>query len=62
MKTHLYDWKPETTLTILKLIKDEKELDQNEISNLIKKLNVFYSIIKYLHTINKFIISYLKKD
>ena len=45
-KRYLYEWKPETTLTILKLLKEETELNQTEISNLIKKLNVFSVILK----------------
>jgi hypothetical protein len=40
-------WKPETTITILRLIKDEFESEgKDEIHNMIKKLKVFYSIIK----------------
>ena len=45
-KSYWYDWKPETTLTILQLIKDESEINQEEINNIIKKLKVLSSIIK----------------
>lgn len=47
-KKYWYHWKPETTITILRLIKDEFECGemQAEIKNMIKKLKVFYAIIK----------------
>jgi hypothetical protein len=45
-KKYWPDWKPETTITILRLIKDEYGINQEEISNMIKKLKVFSLIIK----------------
>jgi hypothetical protein len=42
----MYEWKPETTLTILSLIKDDTEIDKSEIKTIIKKLKVFSSIIE----------------
>lgn len=47
-KKYCYEWKPETTITILRLIKDEYEINQDEITNMIKKMKVFSSIIKYI--------------
>ncbi len=45
-KKFWYDWKPETTITILELIKDESDINQEEINNIINKLKVLSSIIK----------------
>ncbi len=45
-KKFWYDWKPETTITILELIKDESLINQEEINNIINKLKVLSSIIK----------------
>jgi hypothetical protein len=45
-KIYMYEWKPETTMTLLALIKDEHGIDPIEIKNIIKKLKVFSSIIE----------------
>jgi hypothetical protein len=45
-KKYMYVWKPETTITLLALIKDEPGIDQIEIKNIIKKLKVFSAIIE----------------
>lgn len=45
-KLYMYDWKPETTLTILELIKYESSINKEETNKIINKLKVLSSIIK----------------